>query len=181
MSQLTLFAAGSLADTARGTAEQFGLNWPHFLAQCFSFAIVAWLLHRFAYKPILQVLEERRQRIKESLEKAEQIRAELAKTEAARQETLAQANAQANKLIEEARAAAARVLEQETQKAMSSAAQILAKAREAGDAELERMKTELRREMGRLVIETTAKVTGKVLTTEDHRRLAEETARELAA
>jgi len=163
------------------TAQQFGVDWPHFLAQCLSFAIVLFLLRRFAYQPILQILEERRQRIKEGLANAEQIKAELAKTEAARQEAMNQANAQANKLIEEARAAAARVLEQETQKAIATANQMVAKAREASEAELVRMKAELRKEIGRLVVETTAKVTGKVLTVEDHQRLAEETNRQLAA
>lgn len=169
--------ASIISDTAR----QFGVDWPHFLAQCVSFAIVLLLLHRFAYRPILQVLAERRERIKESLENAEKIKAELAKTEAARQEALNQANQQATKLIEEARAAAARVLEQETQKAIATANQILAKAREASEAELARMKNELRREVGRLVVETTAKVTGKILTVEDHQRLAEETNKQLAA
>jgi F-type H+-transporting ATPase subunit b len=43
------------------------------------------------------------------------------------------------------------------------------------------MLAELKREIGRLVVETTASVTGKILTAEDHRRLAEETARQLAA
>jgi len=45
----------------------------------------------------------------------------------------------------------------------------------------ERCVCELRKEIGRLVVETTAKVTGKVLTVDDHQRLAEETNRQLAA
>jgi F-type H+-transporting ATPase subunit b len=169
------------ASVVSETAQQFGVDWPHFIAQCISFSIVALLLHRFAYKPILQVLEERKQRIAEGLSNADKIKSELARTEAARQEVLVQANTQANKLIEEARAAAARLLEQETQKAVAAAAQIVAKAREANDAELVRMKTELRKEMVRLVAETTGKVTGKILTADDQRRLADETTRQLAA
>lgn len=169
-----------IASIISDTAEQFGVDWPHFIAQCVSFAIVLFLLHRFAYKPILQVLEERRQRIKEGLDNAQKIQAELAKTEAGRQQVLAEANAQANQFIVEARQAAARLLEDETQKAIAAANQILAKAREASEAELVRMKAELRREMGRLVVETTGKVTGKVLTGDDHRRLVEETNRQLA-
>ena len=51
------------------------------------------------------------------------------------------------------------------------------KAREAAEADHARMLAELRREVGRLVVETTAKVTGKVLTLEDQQRLAEETSR----
>lgn len=181
MNSLALFAAAGLADTARQTAEQFGLTWPHFIAQCLSFLIVAFALHRFAYRPILQVLEERRQRIKEGLDNAEKIRAELARTEAARQEVLNQANRDANKLVDEARAAADRERTRLTQEAVAQVNQMIAKARESNEGELARMKAELRKEVGRLVIETTARVTGKVLTVQDHERLVEETNRELAA
>lgn len=183
MNHFTLFAdiGTDLVETARDTAQRFGLDVPHFLAQAVSFLIVTGLLYRFAYKPILGVLEERRQRIAEGLADAEKIKAELAKTEAARQEVLNQANVQANKFIEEAHAAATRVREQETQRAIATAEQIIAKAREAAAADHARMLGELKREVGRLVVQTTAAVTGKILTPEDQRRLAEETSRQLAA
>jgi F-type H+-transporting ATPase subunit b len=96
-------------------------------------------------------------------------------------EILSQANNQATKLIEEARAAAAKVQEQETQKAIAAAEQIITKAREAAVADHARMLTELKREVGRLVVQTTATVTGKILSSEDQRRLAEETARQVSA
>jgi F-type H+-transporting ATPase subunit b len=162
-------------------AKTFGVDWPHLIAQIISFAIVCTLLYKFAYKRVLAMLEERRQRIAEGLANAEKIKAELARTETQRQEVLAQANTQATKLIEEARAAAARVQEQETQKAIATAEQIIAKAREAAAADHARMLTELKREVGRLVVQTTATVTGKILTPEDQRRIAEETAGQVAA
>jgi F-type H+-transporting ATPase subunit b len=181
MDSLTIFAAASLADTARDTARTFGLDWPHFIAQVISFSIVAFLLHRFAYKPILKVLEERRQRIAEGLANAEKIKAELARTEASRQEIINQANAQGQRLIEEARQAAARVQEVETQKAIAAATDIVEKARQSMEAEHARMLTELRREVGRLVVQTTGRVVGKTLTPDDQQRLANEATRELAA
>ncbi|SPE52871.1 ATP synthase subunit b [Verrucomicrobia bacterium] len=162
-------------------ADTFGVDWPHLISQAISFGIVCIFLWKFAYKRVLAMLEERRQRIAEGLANAEKIKAELARAEAQRQEVLVQANAQATKLIEEARAAAARVQEQETQKAIAAAEQIVAKAREAMAIDHDRMLTELKREVGRLVVETTARVTGKVLTLEDQRRLAEETAKQIAA
>ena len=165
----------------RQVAEQFGLDWPHFIAQCISFGIVAFLLHRFAYKPVLKVLEERRQRIAEGLKNAEKIKQELANAQAKAQEILNQAGAQATKMIEEARAAAAKVQEQETQKAIAAANDIVAKARQATQAEHARMLADLRREVGRLVVATTGKVVGKVLTPEEQQRLAEEANRQLAA
>ncbi|MCX6928031.1 MAG: hypothetical protein NT154_33195 [Verrucomicrobia bacterium] len=112
---------------------------------------------------------------------AEKIKQELAKTQAKTQEMMVQAGQQATKMIEEARAAAARVQEQETQKAIAAAQAIVDKARQANEAEHVRMLADLRREVGRLVVDTTAKVTGKVLTLDDQKRLAEETSRELAA
>ncbi len=170
-----------LSQMAGNTAKQFGLDLPHFAAQCVSFAIVAFLLHRYAYKPILTVLAERKQRIKESLDNAEKIKQDLAKAESKARDVIVQAGQQASKLIEEARAAAAKVQEQETQKAIAAALAIVDKARQATEAEHARMLAELRREVGRLVVATTAKVTGKLLTLDDQKRLAEETNRELAA
>lgn len=163
------------------TAKQFGVDWPMFISQCISFSIVAFLLHRFAYKPVLRVLEERREKIAEGLANAEKIKADLANAQAKSQEILNAANVQGNKLIEEARTSAAKVLEQETQKAIATANDIVTKARQASEAELVRMKTELRKEVGRLVVATSAKVTGNILTAEQQSRLAEDTAKQLAS
>ncbi len=183
MNPLPLLAnlGSDLAQIARDTATTFGWNLPNFISQVISFSIVAWCLHRFAYKPILKVLDDRRRTIAESLANAEKIKEELARTEAARKEILARANEQGAKLIEEARAIAARIQEQETQKAIAAAEQILVKSREAARADYARMLAELKREVGRLVIETTTRVTGKILTLEDQRRLIEETNKQLAA
>ena len=112
---------------------------------------------------------------------ADKIKADLAKAEAQNKEILTQANVQATKLIEEARGIAAKVQEQETQKAIAAAEQIITKAREAAAADHARMLAELKREVGRLVVQTTATVTGKVLTAEDQKRLAEETAKQVGA
>jgi F-type H+-transporting ATPase subunit b len=160
-------------------ATQFGLDWPHFIAQCISFGIVAFALYKFAYQPILNVLEERRQRIAESLANADKIKQELANAEAKVREILAEAGNQATRAIKEAREAAGKVREQETQKAIAAAEQIIAKAREAAAQDHARMLAELKREVGRLVVQTTATVTGKILTPDDQKRLAEETAKQL--
>lgn len=162
-------------------ATTFGVDWSHLLAQIVSFSIVCFILYRFAYRPVLKMLEVRRQQIALGVANAQRIEAELAKTEAQRQEVMAQANAQATKFIEEARAAAARLQAQETQKAIAAAEQIMNKAREASARDHERMLAELKREVGRLVVQATAAVTGKILTPEDQRRLAEETAKQVAA
>jgi F-type H+-transporting ATPase subunit b len=179
MNAFVLIAGASSGGQIEQIARTFGVDWPHLGAQIISFGIVCAVLYRFAYNPVLKMLEERRQQIAQGLANNEKIKAELAKTEAKRQEVMAQANAQANKFIEEARAAAARVQEQETRKAIAAAEQIITKAREAAAQDHARMLAELKHEVGRLVVQTTATVTGRILTPEDQRRLAEETAKQV--
>ena len=166
---------------ARDTGEQFGFDIWIFLSQVISFVIVALLLKRFAYKPILGVLEARRQRIAEGLLNADKIKQQLAEADQRYQETLAKGNAEAQKLIDEARASAGVIAERKQQEAIVAAEQILAKAREASALEHERTMSQLKRELGRLVVDTTAKVTGKVLTSEDQKRLQEEASRQVAS
>ena len=169
-----------LAKTFREIAETFGVNWPLFISQLISFVIVAFLLQKFAYKPILQMLDERRRRIEESLVNAEKIKVELAQAESTRRQLISDASAQANKIIEEARAAAAKISEQEGQRAVAAAADIIAKAKQSNDAELVRMKSELRKEVTRLVVEVSTKVTGGILSVEQKQRLADDANKQLA-
>jgi F-type H+-transporting ATPase subunit b len=161
--------------------NQLGIEWRMLVTQLISFSIVFFVLWRFAYKPIFVMLELRREKIAQGLANAEKIKTELAKTEADRQKVLADAGDKADQLIDDARDAAARVREVETQKAIAAAEQIIAKAREAAAQERSQMLAELKREVGRLVVQTTTTVTGKILTPEDQRRLAEETEKQLTA
>jgi F-type H+-transporting ATPase subunit b len=161
--------------------SELGIQWQVLLAQTISFSVVLFVLWRFAYRPVFAMLEARRQKIADATANAEKIKAELAKTETDRQKVLADAGDQADKLIDEARAAAARVRAEETQKAVAAAEQIITKAREAAGQEHAQMLAELKREVGRLVVQTTSTVTGKVLTPEDQLRLAEETEKQLSA
>ena len=182
MNSLVLFAAA--APTGNPVAEiahQFGVTWQLLISQIILFAIVAFALKKFAYAPILEMLEQRRTRIAESLANADKIKAELASAQAKVQEVIGQASAQAQKIIEEARAGAARVSEVERQKAIADAANIIAKAKESNDAELARMKSELRQEFGRLVVAAASRATGDILSTEQKGRLADDAVRQLAA
>jgi F-type H+-transporting ATPase subunit b len=163
------------------TIQTLGIYWPKLIAQMINFGIVLFVLWRFAYRPILALLEQRRRKIEESVRNADQIKAELTRIEASREKALADANAQASRMIEEARAAAAKVQESETQRAIAAAEQIIAKAREAAALDHQRMLNELRREIGQLVVRTTGAVAGKVLTPDDQKRLIEETNKQLAA
>jgi F-type H+-transporting ATPase subunit b len=174
-----LIAAQSDSQIAQ-IARTFGVDWPHLGAQIISFSIVCAVLYKFAYRRILGMLEQRRQQIALGIANAEKIKAELDKTESQRLEVIAQAHTQGSKFIEEARAAAARVQQEETNKAVAAAEQIVKKAHEAAAQDHDRMLAELKRELGNLVVQATTTVTGKILTAEDQRRLAEETSKQIA-
>jgi F-type H+-transporting ATPase subunit b len=178
---LALQQAAAEAGKIERIASTFGVDWTHLGAQIVSFSIVCAVLYALAYKPILRLLEARREQIASGLANAEKIKAELARITAERKDVLLRAEAEGKQLIEEARAAAARVGAEETKRALDAAEQLIARAREATERERAQVLAELRHEVGRLVVQTTASVTGKILTAEDHRRLAEETAIRLAS
>ncbi|HEV7404553.1 MAG TPA: F0F1 ATP synthase subunit B [Chthoniobacteraceae bacterium] len=178
---LVLAETPGLIESAKETGRVFGFNGWLFISQCVSFTIVCLLLRKFAYGPVMKVLEERRNTIEQSLKDAARIKEQLAEGERQKAETLAAAEATANKIIAEARATAQVQADKVTAQAAAEADSLRKNAQESARQEHDRMLAELKREVTRLVIDTTSKVTGKVLTSDDHRRLSEEAAREVAA
>src|SRR5690606_36302210 len=138
------------------------------------FFLVIWVLKKFAFGPIQQMLEQRKARIAEGEEKLERIEQQLAESEATTAAAIAKANEDAGRLIQEARDSAAALSESKAQEAVSQAQQILTTAEAAAAAERAQIAAELRKEFGRLVTATTAQVTGKVLSDDDRKRINEE-------
>lgn len=162
-------------------AEQFGVYWPNLIAQIILFFIVYWVLSKFAFKPIMAMLEERRRRIEEGQINAEKIKQQLAEAQIKYEETLARANAEAQRLIDEVKASGEKLAEEKRHAALAEAQEIVRRTQESLSLERERTMAELKKEVGRLVAETTEKVTQKILTPQDHQKINEETARQIAA
>jgi F-type H+-transporting ATPase subunit b len=156
--------------------ETFGVDWPKFLAQTILFLIVYLILRRYAFAPVIAMLEERRRRIEEAQLNAEKIKKQLAEAEVRYEEILRKANLDAQKMIDEARAVGEALMTKETQRAIKDAESIIARAQEVTLIDRQRMIDEVKKEMLNLVVETTSKVTGKVLTSDDQQRLSQETA-----
>jgi F-type H+-transporting ATPase subunit b len=161
--------------------SSFGVTWPKFIAQLFLFLIAYFVLSRYAFGPIMKILEERRKRIEEGQLNAEKIKKQLAEAELRYREVLLKANDDAQVLLEESRKNTEAFSQREMEKAVKESAAIVERARHEIASERNRMVDEVKREMGSLVIKTTAKVAGRVLTPEDQRRLSEEAAKDLAA
>jgi F-type H+-transporting ATPase subunit b len=158
-----------------------GFTLPQFIAQCIAFTALCLILQRFAWKPVLSILEQRRKTIEDAMANAEQIKKELAEAEATRLSIIQKANEQANTIIAEAEKSAVVRGHQQAKEASRQAEDIIKKAHEAAVLDRDRLLAELKREVGLLVIQTTEKVAGKVLNPTDQARLNEETVRQLSA
>lgn len=158
-----------------------GISWPKLIGQIVGFGIVLFVLQKFGFKPVLAMLDQRREKIAEGIANAERMKKELANAQTKAQEILDAAEKQSQKHIEEAREAATRILSEQTQKAIAQAEAIIKQAREASALDHDRMQAELKKEIGRLVIETTAKVLSKTLDDNDRKRLNDETVKHLIA
>lgn len=164
-----------------GAGEQTGWNNTQFLAQCVAVTVLFIVLWRFAWKPVLTILEERRAKIAESMANADKIKSQLADAEATRLAIIQAANEKANQLIAETEKSAAALTELRSKEATRQAEEIIKSAHEISVIEHNRLMAELKAHLGELVIQTTQKVTGKVLTNDDLARLNTETIRQLEA
>jgi F-type H+-transporting ATPase subunit b len=167
--------------TLNDKLNETGFSLPHFISQLVAFLIVAGCLNFFAYKPVRTVLEQRRKTIEESMANADKIKQQLADAEASRLAIIQKANEQATAIIGEAEKAAVVRGEQRTQEATRQAEDIIKKAHEAAVLDRDRLMAELKSQIGALVVQTTEKVAGKVLTADDQTRLNQEALRQLSA
>lgn len=168
-------------DAITSILNDFGVTWPKFIAQTILFIIVYWVLNKYAFAPIVNVLAERRRRIAEAQDNAEKIKQQLADAEERYNEILANADKEAKALVDEARQSAEAVRERRVQEAIAEAEGVIRKAHESIEQDRRRMEAEVKSAMVSLVAATTSKVTGKVLTADDQKRLNDETIKEIAA
>jgi F-type H+-transporting ATPase subunit b len=176
---MTFILAASEAASG-GIADQFGLETPKLIAQIIVFGAVFFVLNKYAFGPIMAMLEQRRQRIADGEAKLDKIAKDLAEAEKNAKAVLDKANDDANRLIKEAGDSAKSLAEKRQQEAIHEAGQILAKAREAATLEHEQLMSQLKREFGRMVSDATSRVTGKVLNTDDQSRINQETAAQVS-
>lgn len=165
---------------AADVGSQFGLAPAKLLAQVIVFGLVYFVLNRYAFGPVVAMLEARRKRIADGEAKLEKIARDLAATEENVRSIREKADAEANRIIKEAGESAAVVAEKKRQEAVAEAGNIVAKSREAARLEQEQLLAQLKREFGRMVVDATTRVTGKVLNNEDQERINRETAAQVS-
>ncbi|MEJ0000451.1 MAG: F0F1 ATP synthase subunit B [Verrucomicrobiota bacterium] len=178
---LSTLPLANIIDNLEAVGNRTGFNGQQFFAQVIAFLVLCGALWKWAWSPVITVLEQRRKNIEESIHNAECIKKELADAEATRLTIIQKANDKANAIIAEAEKSAAAIAERRAQEATRRAEEIVREGHEAAVLDRNRLMAELKAQVGELVIQTTQKVTGKVLNAEDQRRLNDETVRQIEA
>ena len=144
-----------------------------------SFAITFFVLKRYAFGPIQAAIDQRRERIRQSIEEADRARDEARRLLEEHRSLLAQARGQAEEILAEARRVADSQRERVRQETEADRQRRMDETRRQIEAETQRALGEIRREVAELALIAAAKVTARSLTTEDHRRLIDDAIREL--
>ncbi|MBI2593924.1 F0F1 ATP synthase subunit B [Candidatus Daviesbacteria bacterium] len=159
--------------------SDFGVQPVLLLAQIVNFLVLLWILNKLLYKPILKVLEERKAKIEKGLKNAEEIEKRLAQTAEEEEKAILAAAKMGEKIIKQAQDMAIQLIDEGKVKAESLADQVLQRAKEQALAEREQIKKEVREHLAGFVMLALEKVTGKVVTKDDQRKMIEDTVRKM--
>lgn len=154
--------------------EALGVSVPGLLAQFINFILLLLILRAIAYKPILRMLDQRSERIRESMERAEAVKLQAARTEEEFARRLADARREGQEIITQAEKIADRLRQEEMDKTRQEVDQLRAKALEDIDRERERAVTELRKQVADLALFAAGRVVGRSLDQTSHYRLVDE-------
>ena len=138
------------------------------------FLITFWVLKRYAFGPIQKVIDERRDRIRQSLEEAEQARTEAQGLLEEHRKLVADARGDADRILAEARRVSEAQRERAKEETEVDRQRRLEETKRLIEAETQRALEQIRAEVADLTLIATERITGKVLDDEDHKRLIEE-------
>lgn len=159
--------------------DQFGIQPVLLLAQIVNFLIILVVLKKFFYKPIVKMLDDRKQKIAESLKNAELIEEKLQKTEEKTAEIIEIARTQAQEIIFESKTEAQRIFNEATRESKEAGEQILAQTRLELAKEKEAMKQEIEKDTMILVSHVVQKVLGKTLKPAEKQNLTQKAMSEM--
>jgi F-type H+-transporting ATPase subunit b len=159
--------------------ETLGLNLPGFLWHTVNFLLLLFLLSRLLYRPVLKMLDERAERIRESLERAEQVQAQAESDEQERRAQADDARRQVQAMLTQATTMAEQVKAEARQAAQEEARRIVERAQAEATAERDQAMSELRQQVAELSILAAERVVRASLDSQTNRRLVEEFLTEL--
>lgn len=159
--------------------KDFGVQPILLLAQIVNFAILLYLLKRFLYKPILKVLEERRQKVETSMKQAEEIQERFDETTKKQEEILDKSRSDASKIIENAKEEAKTLAKTIQKEAKDATEATIKRAQEALELEKQKMISDAKNQIVGVVAAATEKVVAKTLKPQDKEQLVKEAIKEI--
>lgn len=160
--------------------NQFGINPILLAAQVVNFLILLWLLNKFLYKPIIRVLEERKQKVAEANKNAEEIEKKLLQITALKEEEILKAVKEGEKIIKEASDEALQIIENGRRQYEEIIKNARKDAKELLQVEKANLDREIRENLGEMIALALQKVTGKVLSKKDQQNILEKEIRNLS-
>lgn len=158
--------------------SKLGIDWRLLIAQLINFLILVFILYKFLYKPVLGLLENRKEKIEKGLRDAERLGVELEKTKELQAEEIKKAKQEARGIVEEAEKRALLAAEGTKTTTKAEVEKLITAAKNQIIGEKEKMMNEIRKEAAVLVVAAAEKVVGKVIDVKMHKNLVEETIRE---
>lgn len=148
-----------------------GINVPVLIAQTINFVFLLLILRLFIYKPVLKMLDERREKIREGLSAAERGRETAAEASREAEAAIEAARSEGQQIVAQAQAISQRIQEEARQQAQAQSDAMLERARSEIQLERDSAISELRREFADLTISAAEKVIGQSLDRNAHQRL----------
>ncbi len=177
MAGLLLATAPALAlaqEEESGGIAALGFNLPGLVAQLVNFLILLIVLRLFLYRPVLRILDQRRERIQEGLSRAEQAAEQASASEDEARRVMERARAEGREAVQASQEAAGRLRQELEDRARQDAEQIIVRARQEVQAERDRAIQQLHQEFADLTITAAERVIGQSLDRSAHQRLIDE-------
>ncbi|MCH7552422.1 MAG: F0F1 ATP synthase subunit B [Chloroflexi bacterium] len=158
--------------------DALGINLPGLIAQIINFTLLLGILYLVLYKPILRMLDQRSQRIQESLDTADRVQQESVQADEEVKKQINAAREEGRNIVGQATQVAERVREDARTQARTEAEAILQRAQAEIQRERDQAIEELRLQFAELTIAAAERVINASLDSNDHRRLIEEVLQE---
>lgn len=153
---------------------KLGIEWPILITQAVNFAVLLFILERFVYKPVMKMLDDRREGVRLALEREVKSSAKLASAGTEREKLLAEARVESQKIIDEAKKDGESV----KVKLVAGAKEEIAKLKADADRKLKdertRLVAEVKGEIGGLIVDTIEKAFSDVLDAKAQGKMVEQ-------
>jgi F-type H+-transporting ATPase subunit b len=144
--------------------QTFGINAKLIIIQIVNFGVLLFLLHRFLYRPVIRIMNERQAKIEKGMEDAKRAAGELTEASAKREEILAQTKAESKEILDNALTAAGKIKDTIQKEAEEKAKAIVAQALAQSEEEKKKMMADVKEEVLTLAVEITEKILGEQVT-----------------